>query len=196
MVPVAPVTTGITFTFIFHMRLISIVRFLYFMIFSAPFLITSVSCNTKIYQYTCSSFITTDYDVRFIVSNGSVDLHLVIPPYLHDQFLLISVHVHSSVHYLILPIFPSIYCSVVDHTLWHVSLCIVLEGNVANESNMAKWPLRNGAIIMTTDGTCSTSERLGSVCDNTFHLKAYQQATSSPQGNMMAVKVADVIAVK
>jgi hypothetical protein len=40
MVPVAPVITGITFVFTFHMRCIYIVRSLYFKIFSASFLIT------------------------------------------------------------------------------------------------------------------------------------------------------------
>jgi len=40
LVPVAPIITGITFVFTFHMRCISIVRSLYFRIFSASFLIT------------------------------------------------------------------------------------------------------------------------------------------------------------
>jgi len=35
--PVAPIITGITFVFTFHKRCISIVRFLYFRIFSASF---------------------------------------------------------------------------------------------------------------------------------------------------------------
>jgi len=43
MVPVAPIVTGITFVFTFHMRCISIVRSLYFIIFSASFLITFLS---------------------------------------------------------------------------------------------------------------------------------------------------------
>ena len=43
MVPVAPIITGITFVFTFHMRCISIVRSLYFRIFSASFLITCLS---------------------------------------------------------------------------------------------------------------------------------------------------------
>jgi len=43
MVPVAPIITGITFVFAFHMRCISIVRSLYFRIFSASFLITFLS---------------------------------------------------------------------------------------------------------------------------------------------------------
>ena len=43
MVPVAPIITGITFVFTFHMRCISIVRSPYFRIFSASFLITFLS---------------------------------------------------------------------------------------------------------------------------------------------------------
>ena len=42
-VPVTPIITGITFVFTFHMRYISIVRSLYFRIFSASFLITFLS---------------------------------------------------------------------------------------------------------------------------------------------------------
>ena len=43
IVPVAPIITGITFVFTFHMRCISVVRSLYFSIFSASFLITFLS---------------------------------------------------------------------------------------------------------------------------------------------------------
>ena len=43
IVPVAPVITGITFVFTFHMRCISVVRSLYFKIYSASFLITFLS---------------------------------------------------------------------------------------------------------------------------------------------------------
>ena len=43
IVPVAPVITGITFVFTFHMRCISIVRSLYFRILSASFLMTLLS---------------------------------------------------------------------------------------------------------------------------------------------------------
>jgi len=35
---------------------------------------------------------------------------------------------------------------------------------MANESNIAKRPLRNGVIRVTTDVIRSTSRRLGSVC--------------------------------
>jgi hypothetical protein len=40
IVPVVPVTAGITFVFTFHMRCISILSSLYFRIFSASFFIT------------------------------------------------------------------------------------------------------------------------------------------------------------
>ena len=43
IVPVAPIITGITFVFTFHMRCISIVRSLYFRTFSVSFLITCLS---------------------------------------------------------------------------------------------------------------------------------------------------------
>jgi hypothetical protein len=43
MVPVAPIITGITFVFTFHMRCISVVRSLHFRIFSSSFFITFLS---------------------------------------------------------------------------------------------------------------------------------------------------------
>ena len=46
IVPVTHVITGITFVFTFHMRCISIVRTLYFRIFSASFFITFLSPET------------------------------------------------------------------------------------------------------------------------------------------------------
>ena len=53
IVPVAPIITGITFVFTFHMHCISIVRSLYFRIFSASFLITFLSPEiaTSIYMF-------------------------------------------------------------------------------------------------------------------------------------------------
>ena len=43
MVPVAPIVTGIILVFTFHVHFISIVRYLYFKIFSASYLITFLS---------------------------------------------------------------------------------------------------------------------------------------------------------
>ena len=51
MVPVAPIITGITLVFTFHMRCISIVRSLYFKIFSASFLTTFLYYYYYYYYY-------------------------------------------------------------------------------------------------------------------------------------------------
>ena len=69
MVPVAHIITGITFVFSFYMRCISIVRSLYFSIFSAPFCITFISPEIASPINIHFFFIITDYDVRFIVSD-------------------------------------------------------------------------------------------------------------------------------
>ena len=76
IVPVAPIITGITFVFTFHMRCISIVRSLYFRIFSAFFLITFLSP-----EIATSINIFTDYNVWFVVRDSSVSLYLLIPQY-------------------------------------------------------------------------------------------------------------------
>ena len=81
MVPVAPIITGITFVFTFHMCCISIVRFLYFKIFSASFLITFLSPAIATSKHTNSLLIVTYYDVWCVVGEGSVCLHLLIPQY-------------------------------------------------------------------------------------------------------------------
>ena len=51
IVPVAPIITGITFFFTFHMRCISVVRSLYFIIFSASSLITFIYYYYYYYDY-------------------------------------------------------------------------------------------------------------------------------------------------
>jgi len=50
MVPVAPIITGITLVFTFHMRCMSIVRSLYFKIFSASFF-NHISISWDCYIY-------------------------------------------------------------------------------------------------------------------------------------------------
>jgi hypothetical protein len=43
------------------------------------------------------------------------------------------------------------------YNIWNNgSATIVLEGNIANEGKMAKWPLRNGVICVTADGITYT----------------------------------------
>ena len=51
IVPIAPIITGITFVLTFHMRCISIVRSLYFRIFSASFLINYYYYYYYFYYY-------------------------------------------------------------------------------------------------------------------------------------------------
>ena len=68
IVPVVPIITGNTFVFTFHVRCISIVRSLYFRIFSAYFIINIINIIATIFVETClktfrrfenMSFITT-----------------------------------------------------------------------------------------------------------------------------------------
>ena len=95
MVPVSPIITGVTFVFTFHMRCISVVRSLYFRIFSAFFLYpNSVSRNFNIYLRACFFFIITDYDVWFIVLDGYC-YYLLSP--LFKAFTIINVRVTNHV---------------------------------------------------------------------------------------------------
>jgi len=80
MVQVARIINGMTSVFTFHMHCISIVRSLYFRIFSASFL------NTFLHPHTATSvnmhvpfFISTYHDVPFVFRYGCVGSHLLIP---------------------------------------------------------------------------------------------------------------------
>jgi hypothetical protein len=73
IVPVAPIITGITFVFTFHMRCISIVRSLYFRIFYPSFLITFLfleiarSINTHVF-FSLSQIILSGMLLGMVVS--------------------------------------------------------------------------------------------------------------------------------
>jgi len=120
--PVASIITGITLVFTFHMRCISVVRSLYFRIFSASFLNhISVPWDCNVYWHTCSLFIITDYDVWFVVGDSSVSLYMLIPQYGYLASLTcfcwfwnmsIPVFFCPTV-----PLFPCICWSAVVHTL-------------------------------------------------------------------------------
>ena len=70
MVPVAPIITGITVVFTFHIRWISIVRSLYFKIFQLFFFYyITIFWDGNIYQYACPLFIISDYNIWLIVTN-------------------------------------------------------------------------------------------------------------------------------
>ena len=65
IVPVAPIITGITFVFTFHMHCICIVRSLYFRIFSASFLITLLSA-----EIATSINIHVPFSLSWIIMSG------------------------------------------------------------------------------------------------------------------------------
>ena len=106
------IITGITFVFTFCIRCISFSSSLSFKIFLASFLTTFLSI-CSVYQQTCSFFIITDYDVRFIVTDGSVGLHLLISQY-GDLISITCFHDFGT---------WSFQCSVSDCT--HISLHIL-----------------------------------------------------------------------
>ena len=127
MVPVAPIFTGITFVFTFHMRCISNVRSLYYGIFSASFLITflspeiAMSINIHV-LFSLSWIIMSGLLLRMVLSVYTFWIH----KYLLGLFLLIYVHVHTSVFCPIVPLFHCICLNVVVHSLYHVFLCTVI----------------------------------------------------------------------
>ena len=88
MVTVASIIIGITFYFTFHMCCVSIVRSLLFRNFSSSFLthFWPPEIATSISVCVCF-FIISDYVVWFIVRDGSVGLHLLIPQYDYLAFL-------------------------------------------------------------------------------------------------------------
>jgi len=109
IVPVAPVITGISFVFTFHMCCISIVRSLYFRVFSASFLITFLSPEfatpiNRHVPFSLSRIIMSGLFwgsfCQFVLVDSTVRL-----PCLLDLFLLILAHVHTSVLCPIVPLF-------------------------------------------------------------------------------------------
>ena len=119
-----------TFVFTFHISCISIVRSLYFRIFSATFLITllspeiATSINIHI-PFSLSRIIMSGFLLGIVLSVCICWFHnlFTLPPWL---FLLILAHIHTSVFCSIVPLFPCICWSAVVHTLYHVFLCTVL----------------------------------------------------------------------
>ena len=79
MVAVVPAITGITFAFKLRMRSTSNVTILYLRILFTSLFITFLSIEIATSINTRSLFIITDFAVRFIVSDGSVGLHLLVP---------------------------------------------------------------------------------------------------------------------
>ena len=100
IVRVAPIITCITFVFTFHISCISIVRSLYFRIFSASFLITflspeiaSIKCVFPFHYHGLWCLVWCwGWLCQFVLVDSTIWL-----PCLLDSFLVILVHVHTSV---------------------------------------------------------------------------------------------------
>ena len=91
MVPVAPIITGITAVFTFHIRWISIVSSLYFKIFFSFFFdYITISWDGNIYQYARPLFISSDY-IWLIIRNSSVRSYLLIPQYGDLIIIIITI---------------------------------------------------------------------------------------------------------
>ena len=110
IVPAAPVITGITFVFKFYMRCISVVRYLYFRIFSASFLITFLSP-----EIATSINIHVPFSLSWIIISGLL-LEIVLSVYIcwfHNMVTLPSSRVSTdfgtcSYQCPIVPMFPCI----------------------------------------------------------------------------------------
>ena len=79
MFPVAPIISVIIFVFTFHICSVLVVRSFYFIIFLASFLITYLSPEIAASIDMLFFFSITYHDVQFILMDGSVGLHLLIP---------------------------------------------------------------------------------------------------------------------
>jgi len=130
MVPVAPVITGITFVFTFHVPCICIVNSLYFRIFSASFLITflspEIAASINIHVlFSLLRIIICGLLLGMFPSVWTFWLHstLTLPPWpVSTDFGTFSYQCFCPV----VPLFPYICWSVVMHTLHRVFLCTVL----------------------------------------------------------------------
>ena len=90
------------------------------LVFAVAHMCLSWNCN--VYKHTWSFYNITCSDVEFIVRNGSVG-YLTLPSWLVSTDL---AHAPASVPCPVLPVFPLILYSVIEHTLYQFSLCIVL----------------------------------------------------------------------
>jgi hypothetical protein len=125
MVPVAPIITGITFVFTFHMRCISIVKPLYFKIFSTFFLITflapeiATSINVHV-LFSLSQIIMSDLLLGMVLSVWTCWFHsmVTLPSWpVSTGFGTCSYSVVCPV----VPLFHYICWSVVVHKLYRVN---------------------------------------------------------------------------
>ena len=128
IVPVVPIVTVIPFVFTFHMRCISIVRSLYFRIFSASFLITflspeiAASINIHV-PFSLSRIIMSGLFWGIVLSVCTCWFHNMVA--LPCLALPILAHVHTGVFVQLYPCFLA-YVEVQLCTHSIMSLCTVL----------------------------------------------------------------------
>ena len=110
--PVAPVISGTNFVITFHVCCIFVVRLFFWKIFSVSVLITLLSPEIATYFNLHIPFsfsrITMSGSLLGMVLKVCTVVSIIQLPYLHDLFLLILVHAHTSVQCLILSLFPCI----------------------------------------------------------------------------------------
>ena len=130
MVPVASVISGITFDVTLHMRWIYIMRFLKFKIFSASMLVTFLSP-----QITTSVNICVPFSLSRILLSclflrtvllGCTCWFIYMINLLSWLVSTNLLHAYTGVRCLTLPLLPCMCYSAVQHTPYHVSLCVVL----------------------------------------------------------------------
>ena len=93
-VPLAPAITRITFVFTFHMRCISVVRSLYFRIFSASYLITflspEIATSINIYVPFSLLLLLLLPIVTILRKKPSANFSTLRPPYLISKFRTVN----------------------------------------------------------------------------------------------------------
>jgi hypothetical protein len=130
MIPVAPIITGITLVFTFHIRCISIVRSLYFKIFSTSFWITFLSSEiaTSVSMhvpFSLSRVTMSGLLLGMVVSVCTCWFYsmVTLPP----RFVSIDFGTCSySVFCLTVPMFRCICWSAAVHSVYHVVLYTVI----------------------------------------------------------------------
>ena len=134
MVPVAPIISGITFAFTFHMRWISNVRNLYYKIFSASFLIAFLSPRITIY-------------IIIIISSSIIAIAFVLLLLYYQQHVQTFCVFNSIVTEIRDSLFRYISALNVTHhcyaTACHVKYCLCSEFNF-----IAHWLIQNKHCVL------------------------------------------------
>ena len=145
IVPVAPIITDIAFVFTFHMRCISIVRSLYFRIFSASFLITflspGIATSINIYvPFSLSRIIMSGLLLGIVLSVCISWFHnmVTLPPW------LVSTDFGTCSYYIIIIIIITRLILALNN---HNNMCAHLEGERKKRKQERKKERRKVSVI-------------------------------------------------